>query len=94
MCAYDYVHLSMDEFRNSSQLYKEARKALLTHSVAVEDCFSRASSRIPYIALADELRIPIRILWHVRNNQAFPSVSYSKSFEDPRHHGAFIDLIY
>ena len=105
VCAFEYVHLEMDVLKTSARMIRETEKALGTRSVVVDGCHGTAASRAPYIELARELGIPIRVLWHIRDGRPYNTLrtrvvpeiayaTYSKRFEDPTLDGIPVEKIY
>ena len=105
LCAFEYVHLEMDVVKTAAKMLRETRKAIGARSVVVDGCHGTAAARAPYIELARELDIPIRILWHIRDGRPYNALrtrvvpeiayaTYSKRFEDPTLDGVPVEKIY
>jgi bifunctional polynucleotide phosphatase/kinase len=106
VCAFDYIHLEQDVLKNARAMLRSTRTYLdESKSVIVDATHATAEARAPYIALARELGITCRILWHIRDGRPYnalraapvPEVAYSvysKRFEDPRLDGTPYEVIY
>jgi bifunctional polynucleotide phosphatase/kinase len=105
VCAYEYTHLEQDVLKTPKAMLRASRTALAHGSVVVDATHATSASRAPYIALARELGIQCRILWHIRNGRPYnalrdspvPDIAYSvysKRFEDPRLDGIYVEMIY
>lgn len=90
-----YVHLEQDVLGTKEKVLKEAKDALdRGASVIVDATHGSLKNREPYLELAREKKIRIRILWHLRDGRPFnalrekpiPEVAYgvySKHFVEP-----------
>jgi bifunctional polynucleotide phosphatase/kinase len=106
VCDFDYQHLEQDVLKNARAMLRSARNYLgESKSVIVDATHATSESRAPYIALARELGVTCRILWHIRDGRPYnalrtvpvPDIAYSmysKRFEDPRLDGVAYELIY
>jgi hypothetical protein len=98
--------LEQDVLKNARAMLRSARNYLgESKSVIVDATHATSESRAPYIALARELGVTCRILWHIRDGRPYnalrtvpvPDIAYSmysKRFEDPRLDGVAYELIY
>ncbi len=70
----------------------------------VDATHSSAENRAPYIEMAKEAGIPLRILWHIRDGRPFnalraepvPEIAYTmyaKHFTDPRGDGVDVEVV-
>jgi bifunctional polynucleotide phosphatase/kinase len=105
VCAYTYTHLEQDVLKTPKAVLRAARTALAHGSVVVDATHATSASRAPYIALARELGVHCRIMWHIRDGRPYnalrespvPDIAYSvysKRFEDPRLDGICVEMIY
>jgi len=90
-----YIHLEQDVVGTKAAVKKAALAALKTgKSVVVDATHGSQVNRDPYIALATDKKIPLRIVWHIRDGRPFnalrekpvPEVAYavySKHFVEP-----------
>jgi bifunctional polynucleotide phosphatase/kinase len=101
-----YVHCEQDKLKTPAAMKKAVRAALTAgKSVVVDATHATAETRAPYLSIGAELRIPVRILWHIRDGRPYnevrteghvPAVAfalYSKRFEDPRLDGMPVEII-
>jgi bifunctional polynucleotide phosphatase/kinase len=102
-----YVHCEQDKLKTPAAMKKAVRAALAAgKSVVVDATHATAESRAPYLGIGLELKIPVRILWHIRDGRLYnevrteghvPAVAfamYSKRFEDPRLDGVPVETIF
>ena len=72
--------------------------------LVVDATHGSATNRAPYIEMAAEANIPIRILWHIRDGRPFNAlrpepvpeiayVMYAKHFTDPRLDGVAVEVV-
>ena len=90
-----YIHVEQDVVGTKAAVKKAVLAGLATGaSVAVDATHGSAANREPYLTLASERGIPVRILWHIRDGRPFnalrpkpvPEVAYavySKHFVGP-----------
>lgn len=95
LAAAGYVHIEQDVVGTKAAVKKAVLAGLATGaSVAVDATHGSAVNREPYVTLASERGIPVRILWHIRDGRPFnalrpkpvPEVAYavySKHFVSP-----------
>ena len=95
LAAVGYVHVEQDVVGTKAAVKKAVTAALATgKSVVVDATHGSQVNRDPYIALAAEKKLPLRIVWHVRDGRPFnalrekpvPEVAYavySKHFVAP-----------
>ena len=67
-----YVHVEQDLLANKAATLKAVTAALKTgKSVVVDATHGSEENRAPYKALAATMKIPYRILWHIRDGRPF-----------------------
>lgn len=96
-CSGHYVHLEQDVIGSKAKMLRAAREALQSaakKSPIIDATHGSATNRAPYLLLAEELGVPCKILWFVRDGRPFnalrehpvPHVAYavySKHFVEP-----------
>ena len=95
LAAAGYIHVEQDVVGTKAAVKRAVVAALSAgKSVVVDATHGSQVNRDPYMALAAEKRVPLRILWHVRDGRPFnalrekpvPEVAYavySKHFVEP-----------
>lgn len=98
LAAAGYIHVEQDTVGTKAAVARAARDALATgKSVVIDATHGSDVNREPYIKLANEKGIPLRIAWHIRDGRPFnalrekpvPEVAYavySKHFVAPTGH--------
>lgn len=103
-----YVHCEQDKLKTPAAMKRAVRAALAEgKSVVVDATHATAETRSPYLGIGLELKVPVRILWHIRDGRHYnalryaegrvPEVAYamySKRFMDPRLDGVPVDMIF
>lgn len=100
-----YVHVEQDVVRTKAKTLKAVKDALPSgRSVVIDATHGSLANREPYLKLAKEKGLPLRILWHIRDGRPWntlraspvPEVAYavySKHFIDPRTDGVPVEII-
>lgn len=107
LAAAGYVHCEQDKLKTPAAMKRAVRAALTEgKSVVVDATHATAETRAPYLGIGLELKVPVRILWHIRDGRPYnevrtdghvPAVAfamYSKRFEDPRLDGVSVETIF
>jgi DNA 3'-phosphatase len=107
LVAAGYIHCEQDKLKTPAAMKKAVRAALAAgKSVVVDATHATAETRAPYLGIGLELRVPVRILWHIRDGRPYnevrveghvPAVAYamySKRFEDPRLDDVPVEIIF
>jgi hypothetical protein len=107
LAAAGYIHCEQDKLKTPAAMKRAVRAALAAgKSVVVDATHATAEARAVYIGIGMELKIPVRILWHIRDGRVYnegrtegrvPEVAfamYSKRFEDPRYDGVPVETIF
>lgn len=111
-----YTHVQQDITKTAAATLKAVKSALTittttkmitTGSVVVDATHGSVKNRAPYIALAKEHGVHMRILWHVRDGRPWnalrspqkpvPEIAYavySKHFEAPTDAEGSVELVY
>ena len=100
-----YVHVEQDVLGTKAKTLKAVKDALPSgKSVIIDATHGSFTNREPYLKLAKEKGLPVRILWHIRDGRSWnatraspvPEVAYavySKYFIDPRTDGVPLEII-
>lgn len=102
-----YVHCEQDVLKTPAAMKRAAREGVAVgKSVVVDATHATAETRAPYLGIGLEFKVPVRILWHIRDGRVYnevratgrvPEVAYamySKRFEDPRFDGVPVETIF
>jgi bifunctional polynucleotide phosphatase/kinase len=100
-----YIHVEQDALGTKAKTLKAVKDAVSSgRSVVVDATHGSFTNREPYLKLATEKSIPLRIVWHVRDGRPWnalrsspvPEVAfaiYSKYFVDPRTDGVPVEIV-
>ena len=107
LAAAGYVHCEQDKLKTPAAMKRAVRAALAEgKSVVVDATYATAETRAPYLGVGLELKVPVRILWHIRDGRPYnevrteghvPAVAfamYSKRFQDPRLDGVPVETVF
>jgi bifunctional polynucleotide phosphatase/kinase len=102
-----YVHFEQDSIGSKEKVFKAVKEFLAgadSSSLVIDATHSSLKNREMYYELAKKYKLPIRILWHVKDGRPFnelrekpvPEVAYaiySKHFTDPREDDVVVEIL-